>query len=107
MVKPFEELRQKMPLEARKKADEIAKRMLRRMALRDLRQTQQVSQEKLAKKLSLKQANISRLENQTDMYVSTLENYIQAIGGKLDMVAKFPEGDIHLHFYSRKRQAKK
>jgi len=46
--------------------------------------------------LHIKQAASARLENRTDMYISSLRKYIVALGGELDIVARFPEGDVHI-----------
>lgn len=41
-------------------------------------------------------SEISRIEQRTDLYVSTLRHYVEAMGGKLDIVARFPEGDVRI-----------
>ena len=97
MSKPFNVLRKKMSASARKKANEKAKKFLAEMPLQELRQARQMSQERLAEILNTKQANVSRIERRTDMYISTLRSYIEAMGGELDIVAKFPEGEIHVN----------
>lgn len=56
-----------------------------------------MSQERLAEILFTKQANVSRIERRTDMYISTLRSYIEAIGGQLDIVARFPDGEVHIN----------
>ncbi len=55
--------------------------------LPDLRKAKAMTQQDLARQLSVSQAQISRLENQTDMYLSTLAQYIEALGGELKLVA--------------------
>ena len=47
--------------------------------------------------LNVEQAAISKLENREDMYVSTLREYIRALGGELQLVAKFPDAEIKVH----------
>ena len=59
-------------------------------SLRELREAHQRSQTALARKLRVKQAAVSKLERRTDMYVSTLRSYIEAMGGQLEILAKFP-----------------
>ena len=59
--------------------------------LRQLRDVRQRSQEEIAKRLGVKQAAVSKLERRTDMYVSTLRSLIEAMGGELDIVARFPD----------------
>lgn len=94
MAKKFNDLRAKMPRESRERAHARAREMLEEMPLQELRQARRLSQEALAKILGAKQASVSKLEHRTDMYVSTLRSYIEAMGGSLDIIARFPEGDI-------------
>lgn len=96
MAKPFKALREKMPVSAQKLAASKTKKMLSEMPLQELRQARSLSQERIAAVLSTKQANISRLEQRTDMYISTLRSYIEAMGGQLDIIARFPEGEVHI-----------
>ncbi len=96
MAKPFNNLRDKMSPQAQKTSKEKAKKMLSEMPLQELRQARQLSQERIAEVLSTKQANVSRLEKRSDMYISTLRSYIEAMGGQLDIIARFPDGDVHI-----------
>lgn len=67
------------------------------MPLAGLRQAKRYTQETLAEAMGLdRQSAVSRLEHQTDMYVSTLRRYIEAMGGELDIVARFPEGEVRI-----------
>ena len=69
------------------------------ITLRQLREAQERSQEELAKKLHINQAGVSKLERRTDMYLSTLRNYIEAMGGKLEIIARFPNQAVRImHF---------
>ncbi len=95
--KSFKTLRNKMPLSAQKTAAEKTQKMLKEMPLQELRQAHQMSQERMAEILNTKQANVSRIERRTDMYISTLRSYIEAMGGELDIVARFPNGEIHIN----------
>ena len=61
------------------------------MALRDLRKALNQTQKALSKKLGIEQDGISRLENRTDMLISTLRKYINAMGGTLGLTAEFPD----------------
>jgi transcriptional regulator with XRE-family HTH domain len=97
MSKPFNTLRKKMSATAQKAAAEKTQQMLKEMPLNELRQAHQMSQERLAELLSTKQANVSRMERRTDMYISTLRSYIEAMGGELDIIARFPDGEVHIN----------
>lgn len=97
MSKSFKMLRQKMSKPAQDAAAIKTREMLKAMPLQELRQAHQMSQERLAQLLTTKQANISRMERRTDMYISTLRSYIEAMGGQLDIVARFPDGEVHIN----------
>lgn len=60
------------------------------LTLKDLRQAQKMTQEALAAELNMDQGNLSRLERQGDIMLSTLRKYIEAMGGTLNLVAQFP-----------------
>lgn len=64
--------------------------MLTEMALDDLRHAKEKTQQELAKVMKVNQAAVSKLEGRMDMYVSTLRGYIEALGGQLDIIARFP-----------------
>ena len=55
-----------------------------------------LTQVNLAKVLNVNQGAVSRMEKRTDMYVSTLRNFIQAMGGQLQVKAVFPEGEVEI-----------
>ena len=97
MVKSFDKLRNKMSIGAQKKAVAKAEKIMAKMALCDLRKALKISQEHLAETLETKQSNVSRMERRTDMYISTLRIYVEAMGGELDIIAKFPEGNVHIN----------
>jgi transcriptional regulator with XRE-family HTH domain len=96
MAKKFSNLVAKMPAERRARAKERAQETLTGMALQELRRARELSQAQLAETLGEKQPNISQLEQRTDMYVSTLRKYIEAMGGELDIIARFPEGAVRI-----------
>lgn len=97
MSKLFKNLIEKLPQDSQDRISQRAKKELNKMALQELREAKQLSQTYLAEKLATKQANISRIERRADMYISTLRNYIHALGGELDIIARFPEGEIHIN----------
>ena len=65
-------------------------------ALADLRKALHVSQEELAKTMGKSQAAVAQMEHRTDMKVSTLRETIEAMGGELELVARFPSGDVRI-----------
>ena len=60
------------------------------MTLRDLRKALEQTQAGIAKKLGVRQDTVSRYETQSDLLLSTLQNYVEAMGGELSLVAEFP-----------------
>jgi transcriptional regulator with XRE-family HTH domain len=60
------------------------------LTLRDLRQAQHLTQERMAELMGVEQENVSRLERRADLLLSTLSSYVTAMGGKLRLVAEFP-----------------
>src|SRR3954451_5010289 len=64
--------------------------------LRQVREARERSQVEMAAKLHIKQAAVSKLERRTDMYLSTLRSYIEAMGGKLEIVARFPNQVVRI-----------
>ncbi|MBX3059287.1 MAG: XRE family transcriptional regulator [Anaerolineae bacterium] len=94
MAKSFDELKEKMSPERREKIEDEAQAILISMALQELRQTRHLTQQDLANILNVNQAALSKMENQTDMRVSTLRKLLEAMGGTLKIVAEFPEGEV-------------
>ncbi len=80
-----------MPKERRARiAARAAEIMAEEMSLRDLRKAMDRTQVALARKLRMGQDGVSRLERRADMLISTLRDYVRALGGELHIVAKFP-----------------
>jgi DNA-binding transcriptional regulator YiaG len=94
MAKPFTILKNKLTVESKKRIEERVAIALQKMPLAELRQARKLTQQQIAKNLKIKQASVSKMESQTDMYLSTMRKYIEAMGGELEIVAKFPEGNI-------------
>ena len=63
----------------------------------EIREQLRITQEDMAIRLNTKQANVSRTERRRDMKLSTLKRYIEAMGGELDIVAKFASNEVHLN----------
>ena len=97
MAKSFRELRSGMSGEAQSKSAARAQAMLVEMQLQELRKSRQLTQTDVARAMNLEQASISKIERREDMYVSTLRQYVHALGGELKLVASFPDIDIQVH----------
>jgi transcriptional regulator with XRE-family HTH domain len=94
MAKKFSELRNKMSLAARAEVDREVKRLVAEMPLYKLREARHLTQTTLAKTLEVSQSEVSKIERRTDVYVSTLGSYIEAMGGRLEISAVFPDGGV-------------
>ncbi len=92
MARNYKELQAKMnPADVAENRQRVREE-LQRMALEELRNAKQLTQADMAELLDVPQSSISRIEQRTDMYLSTLRNYVQAMGGVLQIQAVFPEG---------------
>jgi len=100
MAKKFSDLRSKMNPEAQKRSHLMAETMLAEMPLNELRQARGLSQKMLAELLQVQQPSIAKIEKRTDMYLSTLRSHIEAMGGELDVVARFPDGAVKISNFS-------
>ena len=96
MAKKFSELRKRMSPESRARAQAKAQSMLAEMPLTELRQARGLSQKMLAEVLHVQQPSIAKLEKRTDMYLSTLRSHIEAMGGQLEVIARFPDGAVRI-----------
>jgi DNA-binding transcriptional regulator YiaG len=81
---------------AQSRAEKRAKKILAEMPLNELRAARQLTQESLAKSLGINQAAVSKMERRTDMYISTLRQFVVAMGGELEITARFPDGAIRI-----------
>jgi transcriptional regulator with XRE-family HTH domain len=100
----FNELREEMSPDARVRAKTKAQRMIREMPLNQLRVARNLTQEHLSKVLGVTQAAVSKMEHRADMYVSTLSDFIKAMGGRLEIRAHFPDiGDVRISEFRESR----
>ena len=82
----------KLPPARRKKVEARARELVaEEMSLQDLRKARKQTQVRVAKELGIKQENVSRIEKRSDLLLSTLSGYVAAMGGKLSLVAEFPD----------------
>ena len=96
MAKKFTELRDGMPVESQQRSAALAQQMIEDMPLQELRQARGLSQKVMAELLHVQQPAIAKLEKRTDMYLSTLRSHIEAMGGQLDVIARFAEGSVRI-----------
>lgn len=88
----LEEIMQELPDERQKKIHAMAEELIEQeYTLQRIRKMRSLTQEQLAQALGIKQEGISRLEKRNDLLLSTLQNYIRALGGRLKMTVEFED----------------
>ena len=92
--RPFSELTKNFTPERRRRIDDMKAELLAEMPLHELRRARALSQQDLAEKLKVNQPAVAKMERRTDVYVSSLRSYIEAAGGRLKIIAEFPEGEV-------------
>ena len=88
MARTLNQVLATLPVKRRAK---IERRVSELATLKDMRQAVERTQEELAASLGVGQDTVSRIERQSDMLLSTLRRYVAAMGGKLELVAEFPD----------------
>lgn len=96
MAKNVKDLQAKMSPESRARSEATAERLIREMALDELRAARALTQAHLSAILGIQQSAVSKLERRADMYVSTLRHFVEAMGGQLEIRAVFPDGDVRI-----------
>ena len=96
----FQELTRDFTPERRRRVDAKKAELAAEMALRELRRAMDLTQQDLADRLQVNQPAVAKLEQRTDMYISSLRSYIESIGGELRIVASFPAGEVVITNFS-------
>lgn len=92
MATTLETMMERLPAERRKRVEARAEALIaEELTLRDLRKARDLTQERMAELLHIGQDGVSRLEKRTDLLLSTLRSYVGAMGGTLELVARFPD----------------
>ena len=103
MAKSFDELADRtMSPELRARADRRTREVLLDMLLREVRPRAGKSQTQLAQMLRIKQPTLSKLEGRSDMQISTLQKIIEALGGEVEIIARFPDTQVRLSQFHHK-----
>ena len=96
----FNELTKDFTPERRARVDGRKAELRAAMPLYELRRARAMTQQEVSKTLHVNQPAIAKLERRTDMYVSNLRAYIEAMGGRLNIVAEFPQGAVTITNFS-------
>ncbi|MGX1101486.1 helix-turn-helix domain-containing protein [Amorphus sp. MBR-141] len=92
MATTLNEMLDSLPSDRRQKVRARAEELIaEELTLRDLRKAHDLTQERMAELLDVGQDSVSRLEKRSDLLLSTLRSYVSAMGGTLELVARFPD----------------
>lgn len=105
--RPFGALTKRLPSARKARIADKAAALNTALTLHELRKARTVSQEELAEKLAVGQPAVAKLERRSDMYVSNLRRYVEALGGTLEIAARFPDGAVAIAPEEAKAEKKK
>lgn len=92
MATTLKTMMDRLPAERRKRVAARAEELIaEELTLRDLRKARDLTQERMAELLHIGQDSVSRLEQRSDLLLSTLRSYVTAMGGTLELIARFPD----------------
>ena len=101
MAKKFRDLVAQMPQERQARIAAETQRLIDEMPLQARRRALDLTQQPVAATLGINPIAVSKMEGQTDLYVSTLRRFVEAMGGELRIMAHFPEGDVEISQFKR------
>ena len=104
MTKTFRRLIAKFPKERHERIEARKREILSEVNLRELRQALELTQEQLAETLKINQAAISKMEAQSDMYISTLRRILRGMGADLKIIATFPDGEVEIDQFAPSKE---
>jgi DNA-binding XRE family transcriptional regulator len=102
MTRKFNELTAKMSAKDRAEIKARSAKLLAELPLEQLRSARSLTQTNMAHLLGVNQSAISKIEKRTDMYLSTLRSYVEAMGGSLEIQAIFPDGAVRVDILKEK-----
>lgn len=106
MARPFKELRDRMSPEARERVDRRVRETLLEMTLQELRQrVGGLTQTQLADLMKVTQGAISQVEKRHDVLLSKLAGYVHALGGELELIARFPDTNVRITQFDTEDEA--
>jgi DNA-binding XRE family transcriptional regulator len=100
-TRKFGELLKQLPPDRRQRIDKRFQESLAAMPLDQLRKAQEMTQIRLAEILGVNQSEISKIEHRSDICISTLADYIEAMGGRLEIRAVFKDKEVRITQFER------
>jgi len=104
MATPWKDIKHKFSAEEHEEIKREAAAELERLGFGKLRLARQQTQVALAERLDIPQTAVSRMERRTDLLLSTMRGYVEALGGKLELRAVFPDGEFILDTLAPEKQ---
>ena len=102
MARKFSELTRKMSAKDQAEIKARSAKLLEELPLEQLRLARKLTQTNMAELLGVNQSAVSKIEKRSDMYLSTLRGYVEAMGGSLEIQAVFPEGAVRIEMLNGK-----
>lgn len=92
MARNVNDIIKRLSAAQRKKVEARAAQLIaEELTLREIRKARKLTQQKIAKSLRIGQEGVSKIEKRSDLLISTLRSYVEAMGGQLSLVAEFPD----------------
>lgn len=107
MAKSFRKLVDNMPPKRQAKIDTLTQELLSNMPLQGLQQARELTQQQMASTLNLNQDEVAKIEQETDLYISTFRRFITAMGGELQVIVHFPHGNVMIQDFQHLEAGKK
>lgn len=101
MTKDFSVLLNEMSSEDQAEIEARTQVLMAEMPLHELRRARGMTQKVLADILHIQQPAIAKIEQRTDVYISTLRSHVEAMGGELEVMARFPDGFVKITNFSK------
>ena len=98
--RPFEGLRSRMAPNAQAEAEAEARRLDEEVNLAELRRALKLSQDEIGETLRIPQGSVAEMEESADLYVSTVRRFIEAMGGELEIVARFADHSVTIETFA-------
>ena len=99
----FRELMDAMPASRREKIEKRFQESLAAMPLDELRRAREMTQLQVSEVLGVHQSEISKIEHRSDICISTLVDYVEALGGRLEIKAVFPDREVRISQFEEVR----
>jgi DNA-binding XRE family transcriptional regulator len=103
MATKWSELKAKMDPDRRVRMEQRARELVAQLPLHELRRAKEMTQATMAELLETSQSEVSKIEHRTDMYLSTLRKYVEAMGGELEIRAVFSDGAVRINQFEEKK----